>query len=57
MEQKTVSELIFEKFQKTTKKDKSLSKISSELTVLIREKKIDRTKIKQLLGGILIEDS
>ena len=57
MVQKSVSDLILDKFAESIKKDDLFVGISDELTILVREKRHSKSGIEKLLKGKQDEDS
>lgn len=57
MTQKTVSDLIFDKFAESIEKDDLFKEISKDLISLVREKKCSKAEIEKLLVKMKNEDS
>lgn len=51
MVQKSVTDLVFDKFAESIEKDDLFSEISTDLIALVRQKKTNKAEFKRLLKG------
>jgi len=56
MDQKSVTDLVFDKFAESIEKDELFRGVSTDLVALIRQKKASKAAIKRLLKGKGNED-